>query len=84
VLELTGTWALEQKRLNIAQLQRTKAFMPPFGGPALELEALVQLLSWRRAGKPQSWPLSDDPTTLKTIQEWLDQAGARPGVEPMG
>ena len=48
LLDLTGTWTLDQKRLNIAQLQRTKPFMPPFGGPAVELEALVQLLAWRR------------------------------------
>ncbi len=34
LLELTGTWTLDQKRLNIAQLQRTKPFMPPFAGTA--------------------------------------------------
>ena len=52
LLDLTGTWTLDQKRLNIAQLQRTKPFMPPFAGTAAELEALVQVLTWRRAGMP--------------------------------
>jgi cytochrome bd ubiquinol oxidase subunit I len=83
LLDLTGTWTLDQKRLNIAQLQRTKAFMPPFAGTAQELEALVQLLTWRRAGKPRDWPDSHDPAILKKIQEWLDQVGTRPGVDLM-
>ena len=65
---LTGTWTLDQKRLNIAQLQRTKPFMPPFAGTAAELEALVQLLTWRRAGMPRDWPASDDPATLEKIR----------------
>ena len=50
LLELTGTWTVDQKRHNLGQLQRTKPFMPPFAGTALELEALVQLLGWRHAG----------------------------------
>jgi cytochrome d ubiquinol oxidase subunit I len=84
VIELTGAWTLDQKRLNIAQLQRTKPFMPPFAGTAAELEALVQLLSWRLAGMPRSWPLSQDPATLAQIQGWLDEVGTRPGVELVG
>ena len=84
LLDLTGTWTLDQKRLNIAQMQRTKAFMPPFAGTAVELEALVQLLSWRRAGMPRDWPASDDPATLAKIQVWLDEVGTRPGIELMG
>jgi len=84
LLELTGTWTLDQKRINIAQLQRTKPFMPPFAGNAAELESLVQMLSWRRAAMPRSWPVSDDPTTLTKIQAWLDEVGTRPGVELMG
>lgn len=84
LLELTGTWTLDQKRMNIAELQRTKPFMPPFAGPAPEVEALVQLLSWRRAGMLPSWPVSDDSATLKKIQTWLDEVGTRPGIELMG
>jgi cytochrome d ubiquinol oxidase subunit I len=81
LLDLTGTWTLDQKRMNIAELQRTKPFMPPFAGPATEVEALVQLLNWRRAGMPHTWPVSDDPATLKKIQAWLDEVGTRPGIE---
>ena len=44
---------------------------------------MVQLLSWRRAGMPPSWPVSDDPATLKKIQAWLDEVGTRPGIELM-
>jgi cytochrome d ubiquinol oxidase subunit I len=83
LLELTGTWTIDQKRHNIAQLQRTKPFMPPFAGTAPELEALVQLLGWRHAGKPSDWPIADDPSTLKKIQAWLDEVGTRPGIEWM-
>ena len=50
LLDLTDGWSLEQKRLNIAQLQRTKAFMPPFAGTVTEVEALVQVLTWRARG----------------------------------
>lgn len=39
VVHLAGTWTLDQKRLNIAKLQRTKPFMPPFAGPPEEVEA---------------------------------------------
>jgi cytochrome bd ubiquinol oxidase subunit I len=84
LLDLTGSWTLDQKRLNISQLQRTKPFMPPFAGPAVEVEALVQLLSWRRAGMPRDWPTSRDPATLEKIQGWLDEVGTRPGTELMG
>jgi cytochrome d ubiquinol oxidase subunit I len=84
LLDLTGTWTLDQKRLNIAQMQRTKGFMPPFAGTAVELEALVQLLGWRHAGMPHDWPASDDPATLAKIQVWLDQVGTRSGTELLG
>jgi cytochrome bd ubiquinol oxidase subunit I len=83
LLELTGTWTVDQKRHDIAQLQRTKPFMPPFAGTCQELEALVQVLGWRRAGKPSDWPVSDDPATLKEIQAWLDEVGTTPGIELM-
>ncbi len=58
--------------------------MPPFAGTAAELEALVQLLSWRRAGMPRDWPASNDPATLAKIQAWLDEVGTRPGAELTG
>jgi cytochrome bd ubiquinol oxidase subunit I len=84
LLDLTGGWSLEQERLNIAQLQRSKAFMPPFAGTATEVEALVQVLTWRRAGMPAAWPVSNDPATLAKIQGWLDEVGTTPGVELVG
>jgi cytochrome bd ubiquinol oxidase subunit I len=48
LVELTRTWTDDQLRLNIAKLQRTKGFMPPFAGNAEDVEALVQLLRWER------------------------------------
>jgi hypothetical protein len=83
LLELTRTWTDDQKRHNIAQLQRTKPFMPPFSGTAVELEALVQLLGWWRSGTPANWAVSADPATLGRIQDWLDEVGIRPGIEFM-
>lgn len=83
VLDLLGTWSLDQKRLNIAQLQRTKPFMPPFAGTPPELEALVQNLTWRRAGMPAAWPVFEDPATLAKIRAWIDEVGTTPGPELM-
>ena len=71
---LTESWSIEQKRMNIAKLQRTKAFMPPFAGTPAELEALVQLLEWRGAKQPSSWPVSAEPETLAEISAWLEEA----------
>jgi cytochrome d ubiquinol oxidase subunit I len=81
VVELTSGWSLDQKRLNIAQLQRTKPFMPPFAGTPEELEGLVQLLGWIDAGRPNDWAESTDPRVLAEIQRWIDEAGIRPGHE---
>ncbi len=81
VLHLAGSWTPDQQRLNIAQLQRTKTFMPPFGGTPEELEALVQLIRWKSDGSPEAWPVSDDEATLAQIQAWLDEVGTRPGIE---
>ena len=47
-----ATWTDDQLRLNIAKLQHTKGFMPPFAGNAEDVEALVQLLRWERDGAP--------------------------------
>lgn len=82
LVELTGTWTIEQKRMNIAQLQRTKPFMPPFAGNAAECEALVQYLEWLAAGSPETWPASNDPEVLTQIERWIEKAGTNPGTSP--
>jgi len=79
LVHLTRTWTAEQARMNIAQLQRTKAFMPPFAGTADEVEAVVQLLRWERAGAPAAWAALADPDVGARIQAWLDDAGTEPG-----
>jgi hypothetical protein len=82
---LTGTWTATQLRLNIAMLQRTKPFMPPFAGTPEELEALVQYLSWQNASRPANWGDSrnepDHSQTLSRIRSWLEEAGIEPGIE---
>ena len=80
LLDLTRTWTLEQKRLNIAHCNAPRRSCLPSREPG-ELEALVQVLSWRRAGMPREWPSSHDPATLEKIQGWLDEVGTRPGRE---
>lgn len=76
---LTNHWAIDQMRLNIAKLQHTKPFMPPFAGTPAELEALVQFLRWRSRGQPSDWPASDSASTLTQIKTWLDEAGTQAG-----
>jgi cytochrome d ubiquinol oxidase subunit I len=80
---LAGDWTTVQRRMNIAQLQRTKTFMPPFAGTPVELEALVRLIEWTTAGKPRDWAVSLDrgdwPENRRQIQAWLDEAGVAPG-----
>lgn len=80
VTHLTKSWTSEQKRINIAQLQHTKPFMPPFAGTADELEALVQFITFKSAGQPDHWPISSNPAILRQIDDWIRQAGvtARP------
>jgi len=80
LVELTGSWHTDQMRINIAKLQHTKRFMPPFAGNAEELEALVQFLRWHRAGRPVEWPVNHDPANLARIAAWLDEAGTDSGV----
>jgi mono/diheme cytochrome c family protein len=77
LVELTRTWTDDQLRLNVAKLQRTKAFMPPFAGTATDVEALVQFLRWETAGAPATWQTSESPGTLAQIATWLDEAGTR-------
>jgi mono/diheme cytochrome c family protein len=79
LVHLTSTWTDDQLRLNIAKLQRTKAFMPPFAGNAADVEAIVQLLRWETEGTPAAWPTSDDPATLAQITRWLDEVGTTAG-----
>ena len=79
LLGLTASWTDEQKRLNIAQLQRTKPFMPPFAGTAAELEALVQLLDWRAQGMPAKVAGLGRPRHARA-----DQGLARPGRHDAG
>ncbi len=80
---LAGDWTPVQRRMNIAQLQRTKTFMPPFSGTPEELEALVRLIEWATAGRPREWPVSTDredwPEGRRRIRAWLDEAGVAPG-----
>lgn len=78
---LTGSWTPVQKRMNIAQLQRTKPFMPPFAGTPEELESLVQFLDWQNAGRPDRWTAEEMPSYLSEIRQWLDDAGTRPATE---
>ncbi len=78
LVELVSTWTDEQLRLNIAKLQRTKGFMPPFAGTAEDVEALVQLLKWEIDGRPAGWPASTDPVVLAQIGRWLDEVGTSP------
>jgi len=79
VCELAATWSIDQRRLNIAQLQRTKPFMPPFAGTPAEVEAVVQLIGWIRAGRPPDWEEAHDAAVLAQIGRWLDEAGTGPG-----
>lgn len=80
VIHLAGSWTREQMRMNIAKLQHTKAFMPPFAGNAAEVEALVQLIVWTLSNEPRNWPESKDPEILTRIAAWLDEAGIEPGT----
>ncbi len=79
-VDLTHTWSIDQKRMNIAQLQHLKPFMPPFAGTPEELEALVQMLTWIQADRPAEWPVSSDPAVIEQLQEWLDAAGVESGL----
>ncbi len=75
---LMGSWSIDQQRMNVAKLQRTKGFMPPFAGTPTELEALVQFVRWESAGRPPTHEPSHDPRVLTQIRAWLDEAGTQP------
>ena len=76
---LTGSWTTQQNRMNIAKLQHTKPFMPPFAGNIEELEALVQMIEWTNMRRPLRWPVSSGADTYASIREWLEEAGTSPG-----
>src|SRR5260221_3788974 len=82
LVELTRSWTDDQMRLNIAKLQHTKAFMPPFAGNADDVEALAQLIRWETAGAPATWPESHDAQLTAQIGRWLDEAGTLSGGGP--
>ncbi|MDQ3341832.1 MAG: cytochrome c [Myxococcota bacterium] len=84
IVHLVETWSDDQLRLNIAKLQRTKGFMPPFAGNAEDVEALVQLLKWELADTPASWPASKDPAVIAQIDRWLREVGTAPAVPARG
>ncbi len=78
LVELTRTWTDDQLRLNLAKLQRTKGFMPPFAGNAEDVEALVQLLRWEHAGRAAAFTPTSSPEALAQIARWLDEVGTEP------
>lgn len=75
---LVATWKADQMRMNLAMLQNTKAFMPPFAGTPDELESLVQFLLWRRDEQPGAWQPAlpqARQARLEQIAKWLREAG---------
>lgn len=78
VLHLTESWDTDQMRMNIAKLQQTKPFMPPFAGTARELESLVQYIEWVKFKRPLDWTDKLDEASVSRIQQWLDEAGTEP------
>jgi mono/diheme cytochrome c family protein len=77
---LTGSWDVDQMRMNIAKLQQTKPFMPPFAGTPEELEALVQYVAWSNGGRPPEWKSTLDRPAVSQIAAWLAEAGTEPRV----
>jgi hypothetical protein len=82
LVELTGGWDLNQLRMNVAKLQHTKPFMPPFAGTPRELESLVQFIKWSSNRRPTNWERDENSAVLMRIQQWLDEAGTEPGGRP--
>ncbi|MEZ6064767.1 MAG: c-type cytochrome [Planctomycetaceae bacterium] len=81
LVHLAGKWTPMQLRLNIAQLQRTKPFMPPFAGTAEEVDWLSEWIAWQSAGRPSDWDRNPNAPTLAQVDEWLDEVGTTPGIE---
>ena len=80
LMHLTGTWSAEQMRLNIAKLQRTKPFMPPFAGNAEEVEALVQWLRWNTHGPAAGLAGASDPAVVCPDRSVARRSGNRVGT----
>ncbi|MCA9115654.1 MAG: cytochrome c [Planctomycetaceae bacterium] len=78
VAHLTATWDSSQMRMNIAKLQHTKPFMPPFAGTPAELESLVQYVRWSGRNQPLNWPTDTCREVLAQIETWLEEAGTAP------
>ncbi|HTJ44448.1 MAG TPA: c-type cytochrome [Kofleriaceae bacterium] len=74
LVHLARGWTADQLRLNIAELQHTKGFMPPFAGTPDEVEAVTQLLLWEEAGAPASWAETHDADVRAKIATWLEEA----------
>jgi hypothetical protein len=74
LVELTRSLSDDQLRLDVAKLQKTKDFMPPFAGNADDVEAVVQLIRWETQHAPRSWPETE---AAPEIARWLDEAGTR-------
>lgn len=75
ITDLTVTWDVDQLRHNIAKLQQTKPFMPPFSGTAKELESLVQYIRWVHQDRPATWPSELHADEIASIDKWLAEAG---------
>lgn len=79
IVHLAGPWTMDQRRMNIAKLQHTKPFMPPFAGTPDEVEALVQWIAWWHSDRPEVWEENSDPKIIERISAWLLEAGVEPG-----
>lgn len=75
IAHLAEFWDIGQLRMNIAKLQQTKPFMPPFAGTPAELEALVQYIRWVQADRPDQWQTDSSEDALQQIADWLAEAG---------
>ncbi|MEW4456127.1 c-type cytochrome [Bremerella sp. JC817] len=84
VTELTASWDEDQMRMNIAKLQHTKPFMPPFAGNAEDLESLVRYLKWFNERNDEQAEAPMEEAALADINKWLDQAGTEPASKPPG
>ncbi len=78
LMHLAGTWTSSQMRMNIAQLQRTKPFMPPFAGNADDVEAIAQWLEWHLGQRDAGEAITAEQQ--QQIAQWLDEVGTEPGI----
>ena len=83
VAHLTQTWDINQMRMNIAKLQQTKPFMPPFAGTPEELDALVHYIRWVHDGRPPEFEFTPDDEALQQIATWMEEAGTEAATVTM-